>query len=77
MNNQTQVPAYLQVKSQDIINKYRDQVNNMLYNEMVMQQQMAQMQKTIDDQHELLKKHGIDSSSDTDNSKQQDVELNK
>lgn len=77
MNSQTQVPTYLQVKSQDVINKYRDQVNNMLYNETIMQQQMEQMQKIINDQHELLKKHGIDSSSDTDNSKQQDVKLNK
>lgn len=77
MNNQQQkVPQYLKVDSNNLIVRYRQEVDNLLYSNMVMQQQMEQMEVTIKNLQAKLKEHGIDENNSND-TKQQDVKLPK
>lgn len=77
MNNQPEVPDYLKINTQDVIKAYQKQVNDMLYNEIVMQQQINQMEATIKNLHNKLSANGIEDTNNSKDSKQQDVKLNK
>lgn len=77
MDNQPEVPDYLKINTQDVIKAYQKQVNDMLYNEIVMQQQISQMETTIKNLHNKLSANGIEDTSNSKDSKQQDVKLNK